>query len=572
MADKHLQFLDVPRRDPDKLAVEERTRNFREIYSQYGAEQAAQQAGRCLSCGNPFCEWKCPVHNYIPNWLALVNAGKLFEAAELSHQTNSLPEVCGRICPQDRLCEGACTLNDGLGAVSIGSIEKYITDEAFRQGWKPDLSHVVRTGERVAVVGAGPAGLGCADVLVRNGVTPVVFDRYSKIGGLLTFGIPPFKLEKAVVEKRREIMEEMGVEFRLNTEVGRDIPFERLLREFDAVFLGMGTYTYVKGGFAGEDLPGVHEALPYLVSNINRELGLPNDATGFIDLRGKHVVVLGGGDTGMDCNRTAIRQGAASVTCTYRRDEDNMPGSRRDYKNSKEEGVTFLFNRQPVEIVGADRVEGVKLVQTRLGPPGPRGRRVAEVVPGTEETIPADAVIIAFGFLPNPPAWFEEQKIALHPNGRVRVSGAAPNRFQTTHPKVFAGGDMVRGSDLVVTAVFEGREAAAGILRYLRAGAGRQSFEAAAVDGDSVRGHQRLSRCGERGRDRDLYQVPRPRAGRGALGRRVVWRHDAPLIIHGNRWEPIREKHREYRDHHRESHRAAVAAHRRRSIDRPLHG
>ncbi len=467
MNDRYLQFLDVPRHDPDKLPVEERILEFREIYSQYGSEAAAQQAGRCLSCGNPFCEWKCPVHNYIPNWLALINEGKLFEAAELSHQTNSLPEMCGRICPQDRLCEGACTLNDGFGAVSIGAIEKYITDEAFRQGWKPDLSNVVRTEKRVAIVGAGPAGLGCADVLVRNGVTPVVFDRYAKIGGLLTFGIPPFKLEKEVVEKRREIMEAMGVEFRLNMEIGRDLAFEELEREFDAVFLGMGTYTYVKGGFAGEDLPGVHDALPYLLSNIDRQLRLSNDPAAYIDMRDKHVVVLGGGDTGMDCNRTAVRQGAASVTCTYRRDEDNMPGSRRDYKNSKEEGVTFLFNRQPIEIVGADRVQGVKLIETRLGPPGPRGRRIPEVVPGTEETLPADAVIIAFGFLPSPPNWFAERRIALHSNGRVRVSGMGPCKFQTTNPKVFAGGDMVRGSDLVVTAVFEGREAAQGMLRYL---------------------------------------------------------------------------------------------------------
>jgi glutamate synthase (NADPH/NADH) small chain len=261
-------------------------------------------------------------------------------------------------------------------------------------------------------------------------------------------------------------MEGMGVEFRLNVDVGRDIAFDTLTREFDAVFLGMGTYTYVKGGFVGEDLPGVYEALPYLISNINRELDIAAEPS-FIDMRGKRVVVLGGGDTGMDCNRTAIRQGAASVTCTYRRDEDNMPGSRRDYKNSKEEGVTFLFNRQPIEIVGSDRVRGVKLVETRLGPPGPRGRRVPEVVPGTEETIEADAVIIAFGFLPSPPDWFESQQIALHGNGRVRVSAASKAKFQTTNPKVFAGGDMVRGSDLVVTAVFEGREAANGILHYL---------------------------------------------------------------------------------------------------------
>ena len=467
MAVNHLQFLEIPRRDPEKLPVEQRILSYREIYSQYDAEGAAQQAGRCIACGNPFCEWKCPVHNYIPNWLKLIQEGNLFEAAELSHRTNSLPEVCGRICPQDRLCEGACTLNDGLGAVTIGSIEKYITDEALKAGWRPDMSEVRPTDKRVAIVGAGPAGLGCADILVRNGVKPIVFDRYSKIGGLLTFGIPPFKLEKEVVERRRELMEGMGVEFVLNTEIGRDVTFERLLEEHDAVFLGMGTYSYVKGGFPGEDLPGVYEALPYLISNINRELGLEKDTADFIDLRGKRVVVLGGGDTGMDCNRTAIRQGAESVACTYRRDELNMPGSRRDYKNSREEGVEFLFNRQPIEIVGTDRVEGVKLVQTRLGAPGPRGRRVPEPVPGSEELVTADAVVVAFGFNPSPPEWFADFGIGLHPNQRVRVSANHERPFQTTNHKVFAGGDMVRGADLVVTAVFEGREAARGILDLL---------------------------------------------------------------------------------------------------------
>ncbi|MCC7200738.1 MAG: glutamate synthase subunit beta [Gammaproteobacteria bacterium] len=467
MADKTLQFLDFPRRDPDKLPVPERLAGFGEIYAQFEAPAAAEQAGRCLGCGNPFCEWKCPVHNYIPNWLQLIADGKLFEAAELSHKTNSLPEVCGRICPQDRLCEGACTLNDGFGAVTIGSIEKYITDEALKQGWRPDLSGVTPTGKRVAIIGAGPAGLGCADILARNGVTPVVFDRYERIGGLLTFGIPAFKLEKDVVETRREIMEGMGVEFRLGVDVGRDIPFTQLLQEFDAVFMGMGTYEYVKGGFAGEDLPGVHEALPYLVSNINRALGLEKDPGEYVDLAGKRVVVLGGGDTGMDCIRTALRQGAESVTCTYRRDEENMPGSRRDYKNSKEEGCTFLFNRQPVEIVGKDRVEGVRVVETRLGPKGPGGRRVPEVIPGSEQFIEADAVIVAFGFLASAPAWVEEAGVLLHGNRRVRVSANQRRPFQTTNPKVFAGGDMVRGSDLVVTAVHEGREAARGILDYL---------------------------------------------------------------------------------------------------------
>jgi len=464
--DKNLQFLEVARHDPEKLPIEVRKTEFREIYTQFEQVGAKQQAGRCLACGNPFCEWKCPVHNYIPNWLKLINEGNLFEAAELSHQTNSLPEMCGRICPQDRLCEGACTLNDGLGAVTIGAIEKYITDEALKQGWRPDMSNVVKTGKRVAVIGAGPAGLGCADILVRNGVHPVVFDKYARIGGLLTFGIPPFKLEKEVVETRRELMEGMGVEFRLGVEIGKDLSFEQLLSEFDAVFLGMGTYRYVKGEFPGEDLPGVYEALPYLVSNINHELGLPG-GDAFVDLKGKRVVVLGGGDTGMDCNRTAIRQGAASVTCTYRRDADNMPGSRRDYKNSVEEGVIFQFNRQPVEIIGNGKVEGVKVVETRLGAPGPRGRRVTENVPGTEQIIPADAVLVAFGFQPSPAQWFGQHNIGLHANGRVRVTADRTTPFQTTNPKVFAGGDMVRGSDLVVTAVFEGREAAKGILGYL---------------------------------------------------------------------------------------------------------
>ncbi len=468
MADKNLQFLDVPRADPAKTPVETRIRHFGEIYAAFDAAGAASQAGRCLACGNPFCEWKCPVHNYIPNWLKLIEEGNLFEAAELSHRTNSLPEVCGRICPQDRLCEGACTLNDGLGAVTIGSIEKYITDEAFKRGWKPDMSHVRVTDKRVAIVGAGPAGLACADILVRSGVRPVVFDRHPRIGGLLTFGIPPFKLEKEVVEKRREIMEGMGVEFRLGVEIGADVAFGALLAEYDALFLGMGTYTPVTGGFAGEELPGVYAALPYLVSNIRHELGIEEGA--LISMAGKRVIVLGGGDTAMDCNRTAVRQGAESVTCTYRRDEGNMPGSRRDYRNSREEGVEFLFNRQPIEIVGGERVAGVKLVETALGAPDGRGRRVPVAVPGSEQIVPADAVIIAFGFLPSPPAWLAAHGIRLHDSGRVRVSAGASNAFQTTHPRVFAGGDMVRGSDLVVTAVFEGREAARGILNSLGVG------------------------------------------------------------------------------------------------------
>lgn len=463
------QFLDLPRQDPEKVPALERSKEFKEIYGQYEADQAADQAERCLGCGNPYCEWKCPVHNYIPNWLQLVADGNLFEAAELSHQTNSLPEVCGRICPQDRLCEGACTLNDGFGAVTIGSVEKYITDEALKQGWRPDMSNVVKTDKKVAIIGAGPAGLGCADILVRNGVKPVVFDKYPEIGGLLTFGIPPFKLEKEVVQTRRTIMEEMGVEFVLNTEIGRDITFQALLDEYDAVFLGMGTYTYMKGGFAGEGLDGVHEALPFLVSNINRLMGFEKDALDFVDMKGRKVVVLGGGDTAMDCVRTSIRQGGRQVSCAYRRDEANMPGSMREVVNAKEEGVEFLWNRQPIEIIGENgKVTGVKLATTRLGEPDERGRRRPEVIPGSEEIVAADDVIIAFGFRPSPAPWFSDYGIEINDWGGVQASTDLAVQFQTTNPKVFAGGDMVRGSDLVVTAVFEGREAAQGILNYLK--------------------------------------------------------------------------------------------------------
>lgn len=463
----YFQFIDVPRQDPEKLPADTRVKQFSEIYGDYSNDHAAAQADRCVECGNPYCEWKCPVHNYIPNWLKLIAEGNLFEAAELSHKTNTLPEVCGRVCPQDRLCEGACTLNDGFGAVTIGSVEKYITDEAFKRGWRPDMSGVVATDKRVAIVGAGPAGLGAADILVRNGVAAVVYDRYPEIGGLLTFGIPPFKLEKEVIAKRREIMEYMGVEFRLGVEIGKDITYAELEAEYDAVFLGMGTYTYMRGGFPGEDMPGVYEALPYLVSNINRMMGFEKQPEDFIDMADKRVVVLGGGDTAMDCNRTALRQGAASVTCAYRRDEQNMPGSRREVHNAKEEGVKFMFNRQPVEIMGADRVEGVKLVETRLGAPDERGRRRPEVIPGSEEILPADHVLIAFGFRPDPPEWFEAHQISVDERERVRVAKQGEYPYQTTNPKVFAGGDMVRGSDLVVTAVWEGREAAKGMLAWL---------------------------------------------------------------------------------------------------------
>ena len=465
--ENNFQFLDVGRFDPSKKTPDERKINFVEIYGEYNQVQAANQAHRCLDCGNPYCEWKCPVHNYIPDWLKLVNEGNIIEAADLCHSTNSLPEVCGRVCPQDRLCEGACTLNDGFGAVTIGSIEKYITEKAFDMGWKPDLSHRKWTDKKVAVIGAGPAGIACADVLTRSGIKSHVYDRNQEIGGLLTFGIPEFKLEKSVIKRRRKILEEMGISFHLGKEIGKDVPFKSIYEDHDAVFLAMGTYTSLEGGFKGEKLPGVYKALDYLIANTKKLLNMSKNKEEYINFKGKKVVVLGGGDTAMDCNRTAIRQGAKSVTCLYRRDEKNMPGSRREVKNAKEEGVIFDFNIQPIDILGNTEVEGVKVVKTELGEIDQNGRQVPMPIPGSEKIYDADVVIIAFGFRASPAKWFENFNIETKKNGLVVAKEDQEYKFQTSNKKIFSGGDMVRGSDLVVTAIWEGREAGKSIIEYV---------------------------------------------------------------------------------------------------------
>ena len=465
MKSKPFQFLDVPRRMPRELDVPIRILGWNEIYAPYEAPQAVEQAARCIDCGNPYCEWKCPVHNYIPNWLALLREGRLFEAAELAHETNPLPEICGRVCPQDRLCEGACTLNTGFESVTIGSIEKYIVDTAFAQGWRPDLSQVRATGKRVAIIGAGPAGLACADRLARAGIEAHVYDRHEQIGGLLTFGIPPFKLEKDVIALRRNVLEAMGVQFHLGVEIGSDISIEMLDAEHDAIFLGTGATTAVHGDLPGRESAGVMQALPFLIANARRVLGTAkpgNPADVLPELKGKRVLVLGGGDTAMDCVRSSIRLGAASVTCVYRRSEADMPGSRREVKNARDEGVQFVFHRQPTALEGMKRVTGVRVQGT-----GP--------LAGTEAFVEGDVVLLAFGFRASPAPWFEPLNVALEANGRVRLTGHASGKnqpglpYQTSNPKVFAGGDNVRGADLVVTAVHDGRDAGLAIARYLMA-------------------------------------------------------------------------------------------------------
>ena len=511
MSQNVYQFIDLQRVDPPKKPLKIRKIEFVEIYEPFSEGQAKAQADRCLSCGNPYCEWKCPVHNYIPNWLKLANEGRIFEAAELSHQTNTLPEVCGRVCPQDRLCEGSCTLNDEFGAVTIGNIERYINDKAFEMGWRPDMSGVKQTGKKVAIIGAGPAGLACADVLTRNGVKAVVFDRHPEIGGLepfvlsatgasifsdtqypeeayelweylmtaedssdyrakLGFGIPAFKLEKEVMTRRREIFTGMGIEFKLNTEVGRDVQLDDLLSDYDAVFLGVGTYQSMRGGLENEDADGVYAALPFLIANTKQLMGFGETRDEpFVSMEGKRVVVLGGGDTAMDCVRTSVRQGAKHVTCAYRRDEENMPGSRREVKNAREEGVEFKFNVQPlgIEVNGNGKVSGVKMVRTEMGEPDAKGRRRAEIVAGSEHIVPADAVIMAFGFRPHNMEWLAKHSVELDSQGRIIAPEGSDNAFQTSNPKIFAGGDIVRGSDLVVTAIAEGRKAADGIMNWL---------------------------------------------------------------------------------------------------------
>ena len=459
-----VQVLDKsPRIGARKLAAQKRKYHFDEIYQGLTQPQACYETERCLYCAQKaWCNWTCPLHNAIPDFIRLAGEGRILEAAELSHQTSSLPEICGRVCPQDRLCEGACTLNGTPGAVSIGNIERYITDEALKLGWRPDMKGIKARPQRVAIVGAGPAGLGCADILIRNGISVDVYDRHPEIGGLLTFGIPSFKLDKKVMVARHALFSEMGIRFHLNCEIGRDISFGRLLADYDAVFLGVGTYKLMMAGLEHEDAPGVMQALPYLIANTRKVMGLEEDKQQpYMSLKDKKVVVLGGGDTAMDCLRTAVRQQAESVVCAYRRDEKSMPGSKKEVANAMEEGVEFMFNLQPqhIELDKAGRLSGIGVIRTMPGEPGSDGRRRPQPVAGSEFVLPADALIMAFGFQAHDMPWLAGHDIRFDRWGQIKT-GQQGTVTQTHNPKVFAAGDAVHGADLVVTAMAEGRRSA----------------------------------------------------------------------------------------------------------------
>jgi len=467
-----LNYLNHKRHTPIKRISDERKIDFKEIYSTSQTQLSAKQAARCLDCGNPYCEWKCPLHNYIPNWLELVAQENYQQAAELMYETNPLPEICGRVCPQDRLCEQACTLNTGFGAVTIGAIEKDISDMALAKQWRPEVVKL-DSNKRVAVVGAGPAGIACADQLARNGIKAVVYDQYPEIGGLLTFGIPGFKLEKQVMRTRKAFLEDIGVEFKLNTCVGEDISFAELKAQYDSIFLAMGTYQSVQVNIPGIKNKNVINALDYLIGNINQIENYQMINFPYRDLKNKKVIVIGGGDTAMDCVRTAIRQGAELVSCVYRRNQESMPGSPKEVSNAIEEDVEFLFNLSPlsIEFDTNEELVGLNVISTKQQIDPESGKPQLKDIKGSEQLLKADVIITAFGFRASPASWFEDAGIKVKKNGLVKMAeSTAPGILysqKTTVDNVYAGGDMVRGADLVVTAVAEGIKAAGEIIREI---------------------------------------------------------------------------------------------------------
>jgi len=462
-----LKFVKIDRDMPQKRRAGIRREDFDEIYAEFAAAKAAEQASRCSQCGVPYCQTHCPLHNNIPDWLRLTAEGRLKEAYELSQITNTFPEICGRICPQDRLCEGNCVIeNSGHETVTIGAIEKYITDTAWENGWvKPNLPYAER-GDSVGIIGAGPGGLAAADRLRQAGVQVTVYDRYDRAGGLLTYGIPGFKLEKDVVMRRIQQLEAAGVQFVLNCNVGEDLSFQAISGQHDAVLIATGVYKSRDLQAPGVGAQGVVRAIDYLTASNRVGFGdvVPEYESGELNAAGKRVVVIGGGDTAMDCLRTAIRQGATSVKCLYRRDKKNMPGSMREVRNAEEEGVEFVWQTAPKGFIG-DPLEGVKVQKMRLGAPDATGRQSPEVIEGADYTEAADLVITALGFLPEDlPTLWGEDALEVTRWGTIKADFKT---HATGMDGVYAVGDIVRGASLVVWAISDGREAAASIIDYL---------------------------------------------------------------------------------------------------------
>lgn len=459
-----LRFYDLERIDAKKRDVVERTKDFDEIYEIFKPEKSSEQSDRCIQCGDPYCHNGCPLHNFIPQWLKATASNDLEFAFRLSNESSPFPEVIGRICPHDRLCEGACTLNDGHGAITIGSIETFISEEGFKKGFRPAFANE-KIGKRVAIIGAGPAGLSAATFLLREGADVEIFDKQARAGGLLTYGIPGFKLDKNVVNRRIKLLKEAGAVFHQNVEIGKDKSFEELTENFDAVFIGVGATKGKKPGLTGEDAKNAYLAMEFLVDIQRKIFNEPREKK--IEVKDKNVVVIGGGDTAMDCVRTSLRENAKSVKCLYRRDVHNMPGSKKEYINAKEEGVEFEFYVSPKALITNENGEiiAIEMIKTKLGEPDASGRQGVEEIAGSEYKVDADVVIFALGFDTVKYPFFASNGIETDKWGGITVD----KNYQTTKTGIYAGGDCHRGADLVVTAVRDGRDAAKAIIKKLLA-------------------------------------------------------------------------------------------------------